>query len=102
VLELAAKVNSLKYVLEAMRALLNSGRDGKFIGTNLLAVWLWLLPCTPWRPLLRMCVPAGYRVCHLHFNGRIKEEVVWSLSTPSPPILSIGTLYKKVDCRWLE
>jgi ABC-2 type transport system permease protein len=36
-LEVAAKINPITYVLEAMRALLNSGWDGKAIGTSILA-----------------------------------------------------------------
>ena len=36
-LEVAAKINPITYVLEAMRALLNTGWDGKAIGTAILA-----------------------------------------------------------------
>jgi ABC-2 type transport system permease protein len=36
-LEVAAKINPITYVLEAMRALLNTGWDGKAIGTSVLA-----------------------------------------------------------------
>lgn len=36
-LEVAAKINPITYVLEAMRALLNTGWDGKAIGTSILA-----------------------------------------------------------------
>jgi ABC-2 type transport system permease protein len=36
-LEVAAKLNPITYVLEAMRALLNTGWDGKAIGASLLA-----------------------------------------------------------------
>jgi ABC-2 type transport system permease protein len=36
-LEVAAKLNPITYVLEAMRALLNTGWDGKAIGTSILA-----------------------------------------------------------------
>jgi ABC-2 type transport system permease protein len=36
-LEVAAKVNPITYVLEAMRALLNTGWDGSAIATSILA-----------------------------------------------------------------
>jgi ABC-2 type transport system permease protein len=36
-LEVAAKVNPITYVLQAMRALLNTGWDGQAIGTSILA-----------------------------------------------------------------
>jgi ABC-2 type transport system permease protein len=36
-LEVAAKINPITYVLEAMRALLNTGWDGQAIGTSILA-----------------------------------------------------------------
>ncbi len=39
-LEVAAKINPITYVLEAMRALLNSGWDARAIGTSLLACFI--------------------------------------------------------------